>query len=63
MVLPYMETVDQVKLLTITMIILMVMMMTLMVMMVTLTVMMDLSFENMKQAQITLLIMESNFSN
>ena len=62
-VLPYMETVDQVKLLNITMITLMVMMMTLMVKMVTLTVMMNLSFENTKQAQITLLIMESNFPN
>ena len=57
MVLPYMETVDQVKLLTITMITLMVMMITLMVMMMTLPVLMNLSFENTKQAQITLLIL------
>ena len=70
MVLPYMETVDQVKLLTIIMITVMVIMITLMVIMitfmvimVTLTVMMNLSFENTKQAQITLLIMDSNFPN
>ena len=63
MVLPYMETVDQVKLLTIIMITVMVIMITLMVIMVTLTVMMNLSFENTKQAQITLLVMDSNFPN
>ena len=51
MVLPYMETVDQVELLT------RIMMMTLMVIMMTLTVMMNLSLENTKQAQINLLIM------
>ena len=48
-VLPYMETVDQVKVLTFALI--------------TLIVMMNLSFESTKQAQINLPIMVSNFPN
>ena len=71
MVLPYMETVEQVEFLTkilmmtfmVIMMTLTVIMMTLMGIMVTLTVMMNLSFENTKQAQITLLVMDSNFPN